>query len=172
MFRDLRGLLALALLLAAIVFIGLAALGVGAMTVSALTATSAKAECDIFHCDPPRRKVRRHYRRRAPERDVRYYAPPSYRDDGPDVTDCKAPVRGLGTQYVGEAGALEAAMKDWRERVRYDIGEKWMDAQNALDFQKRCGRTSIGEVAGQVFYRCEIIARPCKAEFSHAEGMR
>ena len=33
---------------------------------------------------------------------------------------------------------------------------------NAKDFESRCGRVSIGEVVGQVTYRCEILARPCK----------
>ena len=33
---------------------------------------------------------------------------------------------------------------------------------NAKDFVSRCGRVSIGEVVGQVTYRCEILARPCK----------
>jgi hypothetical protein len=75
---------------------------------------------------------------------------------------CLDKVRGLGTQWIGTEGALEAAKKDWMERVRYDHGESFIDMTNAKDFESRCGRVSIGEVVGQVTYRCEILARPCK----------
>ena len=78
---------------------------------------------------------------------------------------CLDRVRGLGTQWIGEQGALDAARKDWMERVRYYHGETFLDLSHAADFAKRCGRVSIGEVAGQVLYRCEIEARPCKASF-------
>lgn len=145
------------------------------MTISALTATSARAECDIFHCEPRRRVYRKRAKRRyRPPQDVRYYAPPVYPDDDNDrrFRICKDKVRGVGTQWVGEQGALDAAKKDWMERVRYDLGETYLDMSHAEDFIKRCGRTSIGEVAGQVLYRCEIIARPCKAEFTETEGQR
>jgi len=78
---------------------------------------------------------------------------------------CAHKVRGLGTQWIGTDGALEAAKKDWMERVRYDLGETYLDLTHAEDFEKRCGRVSIGQVAGQVMFRCEIVARPCKGDF-------
>ncbi len=81
---------------------------------------------------------------------------------------CVDKVRGLGTQWIGTQGALDAAKKDWMERVRYDHGESYIDMTNAQDFVSRCGRTSIGEIAGQVTYRCEILARPCKAPMKEA----
>lgn len=81
---------------------------------------------------------------------------------------CVEKVRGLGTQWIGTQGALDAAKKDWMERVRYDHGESYIDLTNARDFESRCGRTSIGEVAGQVTYRCEVLARPCKAPMKQA----
>ncbi len=81
---------------------------------------------------------------------------------------CLGKVRGLGTQWIGTEGALEAAKKDWMERVRYDHGESFIDMTNAKDFESRCGRVSIGEVAGQVTYRCEIMARPCKPPLKDA----
>jgi len=84
----------------------------------------------------------------------------------PDGVTCQPQVRGLGTQWVGEQGALDAAKKDWMERVRYDLGESYLDMANAADETHRCGRTSIGEALGQVMYRCEIIARPCKGVFA------
>ncbi len=77
---------------------------------------------------------------------------------------CASKVRGLGTQWIGTEGAMDAAKKDWMERVRYDHGESYLDLTNAKEFESRCGRVSVGEVAGQVMYRCEIIARPCRPQ--------
>jgi len=112
------------------------------------------------------------------EREVRLYADREWekdkasyeRDRERDNLHCRDRVRGLGTQWIGTPGALEAAKKDWMERVRYDAGEKWIDWANATEVQSRCGRTSIGETAGQVLYRCEIIARPCVAELKYDAG--
>lgn len=83
---------------------------------------------------------------------------------------CVERVRGLGTQWIGTEGALDAAKKDWMERVRYDYGEAFLDLTNAQDFVSRCGRTSIGETMGQVMYRCEIVARPCKGMMTEAKA--
>jgi hypothetical protein len=85
---------------------------------------------------------------------------------------CLDRVRGLGTQWIGEQGALDGAKKDWMERVRYYHGETYVDMSHASDVVKRCGRVSIGEVAGQVLYRCEIEARPCKAGFEPQGGTK
>jgi|JRHI01.1.fsa_nt_gi hypothetical protein len=83
-------------------------------------------------------------------------------DDGRGF-HCLEPIRGVGTQWIGQEGALQAARKDWMERVRYDHGEQYLDMTNDRDEISRCSRVSIGEVAGQVMYRCEIMARPCQA---------
>ena len=83
---------------------------------------------------------------------------------------CADKVRGLGTQWIGTEGALDAAKKDWMERVRYDYGESFLDMNNAKDFVSRCGRVSIGETMGQVMYRCEIVARPCKGIMSDTKS--
>jgi len=91
------------------------------------------------------------------------------RDRDDRAGKCVGKVRGLGTQWIGTEGALNAAKKDWMERVRYDHGESYIDMTNAQDFVSRCGRVSIGEVAGQVTYRCEIVARPCKAPMQAVE---
>ncbi len=85
-------------------------------------------------------------------------------DDDRDLV-CEGKVRGLGTQWIGTEGAMDAAKKDWMERTRYDHGESYLDLSHAKDFVSRCGRVSIGETLGQVMYRCEIIARPCKGVF-------
>jgi len=82
---------------------------------------------------------------------------------------CADKVRGVGTQWIGTEGALDTAKKDWMERVRYDYGESYLDMTNAKEFISRCGRTSIGEVAGQVMYRCEVMARPCKAQMKETK---
>ncbi len=79
-------------------------------------------------------------------------------------------VLGLGTQWIGTEGAMDAAKKDWMERVRYDYGESFLDMNNAKDFVSRCGRTSIGETMGQVMYRCEIVARPCKGTMTDTKA--
>jgi hypothetical protein len=92
------------------------------------------------------------------------------REDRDSSRVCLDRVRGLGTQWIGEQGALDAAKKDWMERVRYYHGETFLDMSHAADFMKRCGRVSIGEIAGQVMYRCEIEARPCKGGFERQEG--
>jgi hypothetical protein len=81
---------------------------------------------------------------------------------GKQEVTCADKVRGLGTQWIGTEGAMDAAKKDWMERVRYDYGESFLDLSHSKDFVSRCGRTSIGETLGQVMYRCEIVARPCK----------
>jgi hypothetical protein len=98
-------------------------------------------------------------------------------DDDEDFDrDCKPPVRGVGTQWIGTEGALDAARKDWMERTRFDYGESWLDMANARgpygsdNPVHSCGRTSVGEVAGQVMYRCTIIARPCKALMTEQAG--
>ena len=104
------------------------------------------------------------YERRSVER--------AERQDEDGGGKCVEKVRGLGTQWIGTKGALDAAKKDWMERVRYDHGESFVDMTNAKDFESRCGRVSIGEVAGQVTYRCEIVARPCKAPLMEASGSK
>ncbi len=101
---------------------------------------------------------------------VRYYATPH--EDRDRDRHCEDKVQGLGTQWIGTEGAMDAARKDWMEKVRYTFGESFIDMKNAESFVARCGRVSIGEVAGQVTYRCEIWARPCKAQFSKVEGQK
>lgn len=124
------------------------------------------------------RRARRHTYSKiaAPELRDDYREPRLYRasDDRPrrKGVKCEVPVRGLGTQWVGKDGALEAARKDWMERVRYDLGEAYLDMTHAGDEVSRCGRTSIGETLGQVMYRCEVVARPCKAPFGETEAAK
>ena len=100
---------------------------------------------------------------------VRYFRSPDAileRDRSEDDRRrCLAPVSGLGTQWIGLEGALKAARKDWMERVRYDHGESFVDLSHAAEAASRCGRVSIRAFLGKVMYRCEVVARPCKARF-------
>jgi hypothetical protein len=146
-------------------FILLACFMILAATANPAGATDCRTWPHSEWCDPPRKKVHR----RKPKPEVRYYAPPRHEYEV-EERFCLGPVRGVGTQWIGEQGALDAAIKDWRERTRYDYGEIFVDMTHAEDFRQRCGRTSIGEVAGQIFYRCEIWARPCKADFAEGEA--
>lgn len=105
---------------------------------------------------PRKQRIRRHRKVERGETVIRLYRQLD------DDFQCGGKTRGLGTQWIGTEGAMDAAKKDWMERVRYDLGEAFLDLGNAKDFTSRCGRTSIGETMGQVMYRCEIFARPCK----------
>ena len=107
---------------------------------------------------------------------VKYYRSPEVlvereRSEG-ERDRCLPPVSGLGTQWIGLEGALKAARKDWMERVRYDHGESFVDMSHAANVGSRCGRVSIGQFLGRVMYRCEVIARPCKAQFEPGEATK
>jgi hypothetical protein len=109
--------------------------------------------------------AQRRHRSRSRSNDATKVMAYAKREDEAKTADgfqCADKVRGLGTQWIGTEGAMDAAKKDWMERVRYDHGESYVDMSNARDFETRCGRVSIGEIAGQVTYRCEVHARPCK----------
>lgn len=148
-----------------------------ALMVCSVMSIPACAEDWDFNWDINRYHATRHHRRVQPA--VRYYRQPEIiierdRDDGrrgrDDVGKCLESVRGLGTQWVGVEGALEAARKDWMERTRYDHGESFIDMGHSINFRSRCGRVSIGEIAGQVLYRCEIVANPCRGVFEEGEA--
>jgi hypothetical protein len=194
MFRDLRGLLALALLITALVVVGFLALGVGAMTVSALIATQAKAECDIFHCEPRRRVQRRRSNYRAPRRKLNYYAPPLdddpdtrwLRDDNPRPICVERPLEVTSTEHTTPDNALEAAQKLWAAAAQWREGSQYMSLELARDFRFHCGQANamdtatgklneaVSQLAGKsgVNVRCIIRARPCRAILERAEGMR
>lgn len=82
----------------------------------------------------------------------------------PSEERCKAPLAIVGDQYASESGAQEEAKKAWMQTARWQAGERYMSVDNARDVSFECGRSSVGSVAGQVFYRCRITARPCRAE--------
>ena len=98
------------------------------------------------------REATLHYR--TPDRDERY-------DDRRRCRDFK---RTVGDQHVSVEGAKRAADKAWIQMVRFYDGEVWMTLENAKGVKYMCSRSSVGETLGQTFSRCEIEARPCKAE--------
>lgn len=79
---------------------------------------------------------------------------------------CLPPVRVVGSQWATESGAEESAQKAWAEATRFNHGEAYMDLTNAVGYQKRCARSSIGEVVGQTLTRCEVDAAPCRPPFT------
>lgn len=101
-----------------------------------------------------------HHRRR-----YRKPPPPRYREREEAAHGrCKSPVAVVGDQFVTEAGAKGEADKAWSAAVRWQFGERYLDRENASDVFYECGRSSVGSVAGQVFHRCRISARPCRPE--------
>lgn len=91
--------------------------------------------------------------------------PPRYREREEAAHGrCKSPVAVVGDQYATVKGAQEESDKAWAQTIRYMHGERWMSRDNADDVTYECGRSSVGSVVGQVFYRCRISARPCRPE--------
>lgn len=76
---------------------------------------------------------------------------------------CAAPLTREGDQYTTVNGAKEEADKAWMQAARWKMGEIFMDISHAEAVGYSCGRSSVGSVAGNVFYRCEVTATPCRA---------
>lgn len=112
----------------------------------------------------PKWRATAHRRKHRPEaqpqekQEVRLYRA----EDKPSgAMHCLERVTVVGSQWATEAGAEESAQKAWMEAVRWSHGEMAMDVQNADGYARRCSRSSIGEVIGQTFHRCEVSAKPC-----------
>lgn len=101
------------------------------------------------------REVRHRRRNWKPE-------PPPYR--GREEGRCWPFLVAVGEQHVSLGGAQEKARDMFSATARWRIGERAMDFNNARDATYECSRSSVGSVVGQVFYRCEVKARPCRAE--------
>jgi len=113
---------------------------------------------------PRERHAERDERRSYPEPEL------SYARDDSDGRQCLNRTRVVGSQWATEQGAEDSAKKAFMEDSRFRYGEQYMDIERAEDYVKRCSRSSVGELAGQVLYRCEIVARPCRPGFAR-EGM-
>jgi hypothetical protein len=84
-------------------------------------------------------------------------------------TKCQATLAAVGDQYASEQGAQQEADKAWMQTARWQYGERFMSRENADDATYECGRSSVGSVVGQVFYRCRLTAKPCRPERSQGK---
>ena len=73
--------------------------------------------------------------------------------------------RAVGDQHLTLDGAKKAANDSWAGTIRFHLGEKFMDLNNARHVNYTCSRSSIKEggvtTLGQTFTRCEVEAQPC-----------
>jgi hypothetical protein len=77
---------------------------------------------------------------------------------------CRPQLAVVGDQYASEQGAQQEADKAWMQTARWQWGERYMAREHAHDASYECGRSSVGSVVGQVFYRCRLTARPCRPD--------
>ena len=103
------------------------------------------------------RKIWRDDRAYVIERDDRH----DDRDDRYGRGSCKHEIAVVGDQYVSEEGAKAEADKQLAQTARYMFGERFMAKDHAKHVRYECGRSSVGSVVGQVFYRCRVFATPC-----------
>jgi hypothetical protein len=101
-----------------------------------------------------------------------------YRDDydeqGPRCRDVR---RAVGQQHLTLEGAKREANDAWAGMIRFHLGEKFIDLNNARHISYTCSRSSIkaeGAVTtlGQTFTRCEIEAQPCRPRRESSEEIR
>ncbi len=134
------------------------------LTLTTCPAAAFEGMLDFYHqSDPKPRKI---YRKRS-----KPTPPPKPEKLAHHTNDarCLDTVRVVGSQDIRETAAEESARKAWAELVRYQSGEAFMDMLHAKDYRRRCGRSSIGEVAGTTFIRCEVQAKPCRPGMSDAK---
>jgi hypothetical protein len=77
---------------------------------------------------------------------------------------CRPQLAVVGDQFASESGAKAEADKAWMQTARWQWGERYMAREHAERVSYECGRSSVGSVVGQVFYRCRISARPCRPQ--------
>ena len=82
---------------------------------------------------------------------------------------CQGTLAAVGDQYASEQGAQQEADKAWMQTARWQYGERYMSRENADDAAYECGRSSVGSVVGQVFYRCRLTAKPCSPDKSQGK---
>ena len=116
-------------------------------------------------------RVRTVYRQpvRAYREAILHYRTPQH-DHRDDRRRCRDIFRTVGNQHLTVNGAKAEADKAWIQAIRFYYGEIFMSLEeNARDVKYTCSRSSVGETLGQVFNRCEIEAKPCKAEKGGAQ---
>jgi hypothetical protein len=135
-----------------------------AVTMAACQTASAGWPDDVWDSNKPKPASRLH-KKPVVKSWAKSLPKPSAHTPGPldNAPQCQAAFRTVGDQAVTLAGAKEAAEKAFQQQARFTWGERFADVSNARDVTFECVRSSIGSVAGQVFQRCEIRARPCVA---------
>ncbi len=83
-----------------------------------------------------------------------------------EADKCRPQLAVVGDQYASESGAQGEADKAWMQTARWQWGERYMAREHANDATYECGRSSVGSVIGQVFYRCRLTAKPCRPDAS------
>jgi len=83
-----------------------------------------------------------------------------------DREKCRPELAVVGDQYASEQGAQQEADKAWMQTARWQWGERYMAREHANNASYECGRSSVGSVVGQVFYRCRLTAKPCRPDAS------
>jgi hypothetical protein len=109
------------------------------------------------------------YYRRPEVRGYLYRAPDF---DSRENQGCLATVKAVGDERQSVEKAKEAASRAWAGHVRFHFGEKYIDETNAIGVRYTCSRSSVNdtvlgkiqESAGITHTRCQIEARPCRAQ--------
>jgi hypothetical protein len=128
-------------------------------------ATPAVAFENFYDAPPKKRIIKVHakkkrapavmgYEQRAPERS------PRFTWMGSEV--CAYPISVVGSQWIDEPGAEESAQKAWMELVRFELGEAYLEINNAKHYAALCSRSSIGEMLDKTQHRCKVTAVPCR----------
>lgn len=93
-----------------------------------------------------------------------------------DRRDCRDVRRTVGDQHLTLDGAKKAANEAWSALVRFHLGERMMDLNNAKHITYTCSRSSIKEggvtTLGQTLSRCELSAVPCSPPPEHEKRER
>ncbi len=110
------------------------------------------------------RQAREEWRRRQVRRARIIRTEPVYPEN-----KCQATLAAVGDQYASEQGAQQEADKAWMQTARWQYGERFMSRENADNAAYECGRSSVGSVVGQVFYRCRLTAKPCSPDKSQGK---
>ena len=150
-------------------------LAASAMTgcASAQSRWAAEAQNDTIGAQArqQRRLMRQHERAaelREQRREDRYIRRARVIRTAPVIAEdkCRPNLAVVGDQYASESGAQAEADKAWKQTARWQWGERYMAREHADDATYECGRSSVGSVVGQVFYRCRLTAKPCRPDAS------
>lgn len=136
-----------------------------------------RSSCDFWgNCT----KYWEYYRpaRRYREPAERVYA---FRRSEPSHPRCLDRISAVGEERQGTERAQEEAVRKWSNAVRFDIGVRYMDLQNADDITYECVQSSTGErtseklsaaIGREALMQCQIRAIPCRAKKEHGDERR